>query len=52
VRDKLPEIALPTLVEALKQAGQPERKQIVEALRTLRLLLDETVGAGLLGCLL
>jgi hypothetical protein len=42
VREKLPELALPTLVEALKQANPPERKQIVEALRTLRLLLDES----------
>ena len=49
---RLPELAHPTLVEALKQANPTERRQIVEALRTLRLLLDETGGAGLLACLL
>jgi len=42
VRDKLPELALPPLVTALKQAAPAERKRIVAALRTLRRLLGGT----------
>jgi DNA-binding MarR family transcriptional regulator len=42
VRDKLPEIAVQPLVEALERASPGQRRKIVEGLRTLRRLL----GAG------
>ena len=41
VRDKLPELAIQPLVDALERAGPAQRKNIVEGLRTLRSALGE-----------
>jgi DNA-binding MarR family transcriptional regulator len=41
VREKLPELTLAPLVDALKQANPAQRIQILDGLRTLRCILGE-----------
>ena len=41
VRDKLPELAIQPLVEALERASTAQRKKIAIGLRTLRAVLGE-----------
>lgn len=46
VRDKLPELSLAPLTEALEKAGPAQRKQIVEGLRGLRRVLAGIANAA------